>query len=173
MLNCERQIKDLHNRLYFLYITNMSQKIVFCCYTFCINFCSLLFFLFPFHFANLFNSTENSHKYVLLFLSIFYLSLCLVVILLVVWLLKINTIESGAGVLSKSGPVVVYCDGKPLDLLVDRFILEELDQVRIIIQAGLFQFFFAKLDFFFSLFCRNFYFHFFYHHVFSFDPMNS
>ncbi|CAO1361091.1 unnamed protein product [Diamesa hyperborea] len=40
----------------------------------------------------------------------------------------INTIESGAGILGKGGPVTVYCDGKPLDLLVDRFILEELDQ---------------------------------------------
>ena len=50
-------------------------------------------------------------------------------------LLKINTIESGAGVLGKGGPVTVYCDGKPLDLLVDRFILEELDQVSITFQC--------------------------------------
>lgn len=123
MLNCERQINDLHNRLYF--ITNMSQKL------FCTHLHKFLFiFIFLFSFANLFNSTHF-----IFILLLFYLSSFLFL------LLKINTIESGAGVLGKGGLVTVYCDGKPLDLLVDRFILEELDQVSIKLQN------FTKWDF--------------------------
>lgn len=155
MLNCERQINDLHNRLYFLYHKHVA-KIVFCCYTFCINFCSLLFFLFvAISFCKFIQfNREFSQIFAFIFSYSFFFIFpyfWVVILTFVVTLLQINTIESGAGVLGKGGPVTVYCDGKPLDLMVDRFILEELDQVRIKFQF-LNSIFFAKLEFFSLIF---------------------